>query len=43
MVIPAASILFCLVRIPPEQKMMLEHFGDDFVTLTGRTFPKLRP
>lgn len=38
-------IPFCLVRIPLEEEMMLDHFGDDYrtyITRTGRIFPKLR-
>lgn len=38
-------IPFCLVRIPLEEKMMLDHFGDEYrtyITRTGRIFPKLR-
>jgi protein-S-isoprenylcysteine O-methyltransferase Ste14 len=41
----AGLIIFCLVRIPLEEKMMLEHFGDDYrsyIARTGRLFPKLR-
>ena len=36
--------VFCLVRIPLEEKMMLDHFGDEYrayTTRTGRFLPKL--
>jgi len=44
---PAMLILFapmCLVRIPREEEMMIEHFGDayrTYMTQTGRLFPRL--
>lgn len=35
----------CLLRIPKEEKMMLEHFGDEYrayTDRTGRLFPRFR-
>lgn len=38
-------IPFYFLRVPAEEKMMLETFGDryrDYIKTTGRVFPRLR-
>ena len=38
-------VLICFLRIPAEEKMMLEHFGDEYRAYcqrTGRLIPRLR-
>jgi protein-S-isoprenylcysteine O-methyltransferase Ste14 len=39
-----AFLLLCLVRVPREERMMVDHFGDayrDYAARTGRIFPRI--